>query len=87
MKDEMKKIAAKTNADLATPADMQLFFTYQSICNPSCKNGYAWDVGNICLDPSEAVSITTGGYYIDKKWFTRSILEIAMTAAHEMGTV
>ena len=96
MKGEMKKIATQTNANLAnfaTPADMQLFFTYQSICNPKgkmwCLNGYAWTVGNICLDPSEAVSITTGGHYSYKsnKWISRSILQIAKTAAHEMGTV
>ena len=87
----MKKIATTANADLATPADMQLFFTFHSICEPDggCLNGYAWTVGNICVNPSQAVSITTGGHFNQrtKKWYPRNIVQIAKTAAHEMGTV
>ena len=91
MKKEMRQIAKTANADLATPADMQLFFTCHNICQPNggCLGGYAWDIGNICIDPSKAVSISSGGSFDQrtKKWSVKNIVQIAQTAAHEMGIV
>ena len=83
----MTNIAKQTIHDLATPPDVQLFFTYQSICQGNCcLNGYALALGSVCLDPVTSVSITAGGHKYDN-WEKREIHQIAKTAAHELGTI
>ena len=87
LNEDMEKFTKDANKKIGT-VDTQLFFTYRSICDKQnyCLNGYA-RMGQICKDPNNAFSITTGGLFHHGKWHTRSIVQIAKTAAHEMGTL
>ena len=92
MKAEMKEIAELTNSELGTPFDVQLFFTYQTICGDNgeggegCLNGYSYGIGSLCLNPMTSVSVTAGGHKKSNgDWSTRSILQTAGTCAHELG--